>query len=184
LENEPKVLFHLMYGSWFGDWNLTRENWLRALLATPNYGLVSLYYPKFWDLEKMGLGAPFAVAFLEMSDLSDPFRDAPRMLSILGDSTLRLHVLDPVTELHGKRLNQGSQLSWDYPDPDAGFYVYRKDVMGTWQLLNQIALSDNLYDDTNAVLPASYMVRATKLQTSGSGSYNNLSQGIMIQIKD
>jgi len=57
-------------------------------------------------------------------------------------------------------------------------------VMGTWQLLNQIALSDNLYDDTNAVLPASYMVRATKLQTSGSGSYNNLSQGIMIQIKD
>ncbi len=184
LENEPKVLFHLMYGSWFGDWNLTRENWLRALLATPNYGLVSLYYPKFWDLEKMGLGAPFAVAFLEMSDLSDPFRDAPRMLSILGDSTLRLHVLNPVTELHGKRLNQGSQLSWDYPDPDAGFYIYRKDVMGTWQLLNQIALSDNLYDDTNAVLPASYMVRATKLQTSGSGSYNNLSQGIMIQIKD
>ena len=56
LENEPKVLFHLMFGSWFGDWNLTRENWLRALLATLITVSFRFIFPNSGILRKWGLG--------------------------------------------------------------------------------------------------------------------------------
>ena len=36
----------------------------------------------------MGLGAPFAVAMLEMGDLTDTYRDAPRMLSIAASTVV------------------------------------------------------------------------------------------------
>ena len=54
----------------------------------------------------MGLGAPFAVAMLEMGDLTDTYRDAPRMLSIMGDPTLRLNTLKPVSGLTLADLNR------------------------------------------------------------------------------
>ncbi len=185
LENEPKVLFHLMFGSWFGDWNLTRENWLRALLATPNYGLISLYFPKFWDLEKMGLGAPFAVAMLEMGDLTDTYRDAPRMLSIMGDPTLRLNTLKPVSGLSISRSELENRLSWNpHSDLDLRFYVYRKDDSGEWNVLNPSSISQTSYTDLTSSPQSDYMVKTTKLQVTGSGSYHNLSQGIAIQISE
>ena len=185
LENEPKVLFHLMLGSWFGDWNLTRENWLRALLATPNYGLISLYYPKFWDLEKMGLGAPFAVAMLEMGDLTDTYRDAPRMLSIMGDPTLRLNILKPVSGLNISRSGQENRLSWNtHPDPDVRFFVYRKNDSGEWNVLHESSISETSYTDLTSSKQNDYMVKTTKLQVTGSGSYHNLSQGIAVQISE
>ena len=184
-ENEPPVLFYMMYGSWFGDWNHTNENWLRAVLATPNYGLVSLYYPRFWKLQKMALGTPIAVALPEMGDLSDLYRVAPRMLSIMGDPTLRLHVLAPPGPVTGRLENNMISLEWE-PTPAAGcrYHVYRKHPAEGWQLLNPTPTDATTYVDTDPdFADPTYMVRAIRLQESGSGSYNNLSQGIYVNVK-
>ncbi len=183
-QNEPPVLFYMMFGSWFGDWNLTAENWLRGVLATPNYGLISVYLPKFWKLQKMALGAPIAVAMAEMSDLTDPFREAPRMISIMGDPTLRLHVLSPPNTLTAKRQNTQVQLDWtDSPEPDCRYFVYRHHSSEGWRLLNTEALETNAFTDAEPIfLETDYMVRAVKTQISGSGSYRNLSQGVFVTI--
>lgn len=184
-QNEPPVLFYLMYGSWFGDWNLTNENWLRAVLATPNYGLVSVYYPRFWKLQKMALGTPFAVAIPEMGDLTDPYREAPRMLSIIGDPTLRLHVLAPPSELQGQLVNETIRLEWTPSSADGcRYHVYRKHSAEGWQLLNPTPTDATIYVDSDPdFADPTYMVRAIRLQTSGSGSYNNLSQGVYVNVK-
>ena len=136
-ENEPSIGFYLAYGSYFGDWNLIANNWLKALLATPHSGLAALYYyPNKWRLEKLGLGAPLAVGMQEFNDPTkykdhsvlpnggivssySPDLAPPRMLSILGDPTLRIHVLPP--PFNPQATVQGSQvfLSWS-PSPANG----------------------------------------------------------------
>ena len=179
-QNEPSILFYMMFGSWFGDWNLTAENWLRGVLATPNYGLISVYYPNFWKLQKMALGAPFAVAMLEMGDTTDIYREAPRMLSIMGDPTLRLHTLRPPSNLIGRFANEQVTLEWEAsPEEDTQYFVYRKNPVGGFQLLNSTPLDETSFIDENpSFVDPDYMIRAVKPQVSGSGSYNNLSQAI------
>ena len=134
---------------------------------------------------KMGLGAPFAVAMLEMGDLTDTYRDAPRMLSIMGDPTLRLNTLKPVSGLSISRSGQENRLSWNpHSDPDVRFYVYRKDDSGEWNVLHSSSISQTSYTDLTSSPQSDYMVKTTKLQVTGSGSYHNLSQGIAIQISE
>ena len=133
----------------------------------------------------MGLGAPFAVAMLEMGDLTDTYRDAPRMLSIMGDPTLRLNTLKPVSGLSISRSEQENRLSWNpHSDLDLRFYVYRKDDSGEWNVLNPSSISQTSYTDLTSSPQSDYMVKTTKLQVTGSGSYHNLSQGIAIQISE
>jgi hypothetical protein len=177
-QNEPSVLFYMMFGSWFGDWNLTDENWLRGVLATPNYGLISAYYPKFWKLQKMALGAPFAVAMLEMGDTTDIYREAPRMLSIMGDPTLRIHPIVPPSNVTGKLVSDQVELNWEASTEEGcRYFIYRKDPVEGYQLLNSSPIEETSFvDDDPSFIDPTYMVRAVKTQTTGSGNYSNLSQ--------
>lgn len=177
-QNEPSILFYMMFGSWFGDWNLTDENWLRGVLATPNYGLISAYYPKFWKLQKMALGAPFAVAMLEMGDLTDNYREAPRMLSIMGDPTLRIHTLTPPRAVKARLVNNQIALNWEgSTEEGCRYFIYRRHPAEGYQLLNDTPTeATSFVDDNPWFVEPKYMVRAMKPQSSGSGSYRNLSQ--------
>ncbi|MCS1411439.1 MAG: hypothetical protein M2R45_04639 [Verrucomicrobia subdivision 3 bacterium] len=206
LENEAKVGFHLAYGSYFGDWNLKADNWLKALLAMPNSGLATLlYFPNKWRLEKLGLGAPLAVGMQEFNDITkysnySVFSDGtilpfyypnlapPRMLSILGDPTLRVHILRPPK--NPRVTTQGGQisLSWD-PHPESGvtYHVHRSTngLDGPFTHITAIAppTSPNLVDPSAPSGPKLYRIRAAKTQLSGSGSYINLSQGTFIAVE-
>ena len=168
----------MMFGSWFGDWNLTDENWLRGVLATPNYGLISVYYPKFWKLQKMALGAPFAVGMLEMGDLTDNYREAPRMLSIMGDPTLRIHTLTPPRAVTARLVNNQIALNWEgSTEEGCRYFIYRRHPAEGYQLLNDTPTeATSFVDDNPWFVEPKYMVRAMKPQSSGSGSYRNLSQ--------
>lgn len=212
--NEPRIGFHLVYGSYFGDWNLKQNNWMRALLATPNAGLAALYYyPNKWRLEKMGLGAPLAVGMQEFNDRSKyvnyaifrgrilpPFYHSvlapPRMLSILGDPTLRAHILPP--PLSPQAISTGRQvtLRWKSPDnsnnpnnnpanaEDHVYHIYRSTsgVQGNFlHLTSARAIAQTNWTDRFAPLGRkTYAIRAARRQISGSGSYTNLSQAVFV----
>ena len=206
LENEPSIGFYLAYGSYFGDWNLSANNWLKAILATPRSGLAALYYyPNKWRLEKLGLGAPLAVGMQEFNDPTkyedhsvlpnggiassySPDLAPPRMLSILGDPTLRIHVLSP--PFNPQATAQGNQvfLSWS-PSPANGahYYVHRSvnGIDGPFVPLTGATpiSSPNWIDSSAPSVPKVYRIRAGKLQQSGSGSYVNLSQGIFLAVE-
>ncbi len=203
-ENEAAIGFHLAYGSYFGDWNLNSNNWLKSLLAMPNSGLAALYYfPNKWRLEKLGLGAPLAVGMQEFNDptkyeshrlssngaiLSSyrPDFAPPRMLSILGDPTLRIHILPPPANLQAVAQGEQIMLTWE-PPPVNGvhYYIHRSTngIHGRFVPLTDTTPTPNWLDTTPPPGPKLYRIRAGKTQESGSGSYTNLSQGTFIAVK-
>ena len=207
LENEPRIAFQLYYGSYFGDWNLKVDNWLKALLCTPNSGLAAIYYyPNKWRLEKMGLGAPIAVGMQEFNDLSKytnygvlpngtilpfyhPVLAPPRMLSILGDPTLRAHILPPPHSPSATVQARRVTLTWQAPPNTAGlqYHIYRSSngIEGDFIHLTSISpVSGNTWTDTVAPLGQKlYSIRAAKPQITGSGSYINLSQAAFITVE-
>ena len=64
--NEPPIGFYILSGSYFGDFNFSRpwtnnlwtnNNFFRATLATPNYGLAAIWTRQnLWQLQPLGLG--------------------------------------------------------------------------------------------------------------------------------
>ena len=191
LQNEPHVAFHLLLGSYFGDWNST-NNFMRATLATPNYGLAAAWMspgptPTHWRFQSMGLGEPLGAGLL--STVNDNPRqmtgDNVRFLAILGDPTLRLHVITPPSQLTVSRGNAGIELTWRPGDSAAQYFVYRApDKSGPFSRISPVPIDRASFTDKE---PSSrepvYMVRAVKLALSGCGSYTNLSQGIFAMRK-
>ena len=110
-------------------------------------------------------------------------------MALMGDPTLRMHVVGPPAMLRRTATNSGAQvrLDWDASDPTnnvLGYYVYRAaNSEGPYARISPGIISETSFVDAS---PASeseaYMVRAVKLQTSASGTYYNLSQGIFSQL--
>jgi hypothetical protein len=54
--NDPRMVFTVLFGSWFGDWDLP-DNFLRAPLATPTYTLTSVWAGRsYWEFHHLALG--------------------------------------------------------------------------------------------------------------------------------
>ena len=126
----------------------------------------------------MGAGAPLAET-MTRGWQSQP--SIPAFQSILGDPTLRLFRITPPQNVRSSRVGSTVSLVWDpAPDPGTYYYVYRGtinlDGLGT-PLVAATKLSGTSFTETVASGSYTYMVRASKLQTTGSGSFWNLSQG-------
>lgn len=183
---QPKVVFSMLLGSWFGDWAVGDDNLLRAIVASRDYGLAAIWVRNAeWRLDPMALGGTLGdgqwVTANESVRYQDPNRGTTRTLTILGDPTLRLHVIEPVRGLKGQRRDGGVRLSWAEGSPAVdGWNVYRstEGSKGPYLRRNDGLLVNREYTDPNPPAGAVYMVRAVRLETTGSGSYTNLSLGM------
>jgi hypothetical protein len=179
--NEPTSTFYMLLASFMGDWNLTTNNYLRALIATPNYGLASMWTRHaLWRIDAMGTGEHLGACELRMTnDPKDSFYDRSRELAIMGDPTLRLHILTPPANVSAVASNGSVQVSWSGSEPGAQFYVYRSaSAYGPYTRISSAVVSGTSFTDSS---PSSgqkvYMVRALKPVTVGNGTYTNISQG-------
>ena len=182
--NDPRVVFTMFFGSYFGDWD-AQNNFLRAAVATPNYTLTSVWAGRpNWQFHHMALGETVGFSTRLSQNNSATYRANSYAryvhVALMGDPTLRLHPVAPPTSLVAAAHSTGGvDLSWR-PSPDAimGYHVYRAaTVAGPFTRLNGALLGTTNYTDP-ASGSCSYMVRAVKLEVSGSGSYWNASQGI------
>ena len=198
-----RVVFTALYGSFFGDWD-SRDNLLRAGLANQdtlscvwlgpqinaNFGL---------GVHSMGIGKTLGYA-IDASHYKGRLNHEGAMnmrtgllrgvhVSLMGDPTLRLHVVAPPVDLKVSRTGAGSlaALNWrpsaDANDPDfRGYHVYGASRRsGSFQLLSQAGpIRINSYQTAPGAGP-SFMVRAVKLQRTLSGSYYNASQGVFAE---
>ncbi|MSU64132.1 MAG: hypothetical protein EXS31_17355 [Pedosphaera sp.] len=185
---EGSVGFYLMVGSYFCDWNLP-NNFMRATVATANYGLSAAWmapFPTFtnWRFEEMAMGAPLGSGLLATVNDGPPYMmgDNHRFFAIMGDPTLRMHILSPPTNARAEKKDRMTELSWERGDPGAQYFIYRaRSKAGPYTRISELPVTDTSYRDEAASKdePA-YMVRALKLVTSGCGSYTNLSQGVFV----
>jgi hypothetical protein len=186
----PKAVFYLLHGSWFGDWN-TEDNFLRAAIATQEYGLVSIWSSlPHWFLHPLAAGETVGcVTRLVQNNRNGTYTNDPNYfpgqvhISMMGDPTLRVFTLAPPTDL---RVTQGESaiVEWD-PSNDAvaGYNVYRSTSFdGPFEKLNDRAVTDTWFEES--ALPSGhyiYMVKAAALQKTGSGTFWNLSQGAFVE---
>jgi hypothetical protein len=102
----------------------------------------------------------------------------------MGDPTLRMYVVPPPGSTTAFRQGSIVSLAWQ-PSTDSvlGYNIYRSSSMeGPFKKLNEAPINDTTFADTQAGQADIYMVRALKLEVSGSGSYYNLSQGSFVRV--
>ena len=179
--NEPKTSFYILLSSFMGDWNLRTDNFLRSLLATPNHGLASMWTrAALWRTDALGIGEHLGAALTRMvSSPKNTFYDQSRDLTILGDPTLRLHVLAPPTNLKAASSALNVLLSWNASESGAQYYVYRGQALnGPFTRIASAPVSGLAFTDNSPPTQQKvYMVRAIKPLAVGNGAYTNLSQG-------
>jgi hypothetical protein len=185
--NEIKTVFTSFLGSYFGDWD-NESNFMRASLGS-GYVLATAWGGRpHWFFHRMGLGETIG----DSAQLSQNNRNGGVYgqqnwgtrqvhISLLGDPTLRMHPVIPPSNLSAGA-GSGVTLNWN-ASTDAniqGYAVYRASSMnGPFSKISGSAPLVTLgFSDVSGTAGSVYMVRAIKLEQSGSGSYYNLSQGV------
>lgn len=179
-------IFTMLLGSQFGDWN-NPDNFLRAPLASPGWTLTSCWAgnPPF-TFYSMALGQPIGLSLLQTQNASESdYYPGPQLVhtALMGDPTLRLHPLKPPTDVTAAAGNGAVLVEWSASTDSGvmGYHVYRRGAgLGSFlRLTPEPVTGFSFLDEMPLPDSACYLVRAVKLETSGSGSYYNLSLGAM-----
>ncbi len=179
--------FTFLFGSYFGDWDVP-NNFLRAPLASRS-GLTCTWGTRpNWQVHHMALGEHIGFSTqLTMNNVSlyhGSFAVKFIHIALMGDPTLRMHILAPVQNLELTRDGLQVHLDWDDPAGASGYHIYKKTSPDQpFILLNTDPLTDLFYTDPCVDEGwVRYMVRSVELRTSGSGSYYNLSAGLAAEM--
>ncbi|MFO1501048.1 MAG: FG-GAP-like repeat-containing protein [Verrucomicrobiota bacterium] len=191
--NEPKVLFTALFGSYLMDFGYTNAL-IRCLLATPNYGLAASWWSAFdWIyarthhtlcFEQLGLGETIGSAMLRTINSQADINVETIYISLQGDPTLRLQIVRPVSNLT-HALADGVKLTWSESPDTSQSFVYRSTtgIDGHWTKLTPAPVTGLTFTDFSPPPgPKLYQVRASNLQLTPSGSYTNLSQGAFVLV--
>ncbi|HUS35181.1 MAG TPA: Calx-beta domain-containing protein [Verrucomicrobiae bacterium] len=190
VNGDPQAIFYLLHGSYFGDWN-TMDNFLRSAIATPNYGLVSIWSSlPHWYFHPMALGETIGFATqLTQNNRNGNYRNSADLsigqvhISMMGDPTLRAFPLAPPSNFQigiSDKLSFNWNPSWQAVEGYNIYYATSYDAPFTKTSRRPIA--GNYFE--MPLLPAGhyiFMIKSSALQTTGSGSFNNLSQGIFLE---
>ncbi|MGB3970142.1 MAG: hypothetical protein WBO45_25625, partial [Planctomycetota bacterium] len=174
-------VFTMLFGSYFGDWDST-DNFLRAPLAS-GWTLTNAWAGRpHWSFHLMGIGDPIgACARHSQNDTSaGGYGQRWVHVALMGDPTLRQHVIAPPANVAAADLWPAANVTWTASsDPVAGYHVYRSvSSSGPFTRLTAAPVAGTAFTDPAALGGTStYMVRATRLESTTSGSYWNLSQG-------
>ncbi len=181
------ALFNMLFGSYFGDWDVA-NNFLRAPLAAKENGLVSVWSGRpWWNLHHMALGETIGFStWVSQSNkttyVSTPFVNNIH-IALMGDPTLRIHIMKPAGYVEA--IPSGNKttvhLSWTASTEPGimGYHIYRSaSKYGTFELANTVPVTTTTYIDNSPYADSCfYMVRAIKLEVTPAGSFYNLSQG-------
>ncbi len=179
--------FCSMFGSYFGDW-YTNNNLLRATLAADGYTLTNCWNGRpLWTFHHMGAGYPvgYSAKWAMNNSITYPSNYGARFahIGLMGDPGLRLHVVKPPSNLFVSSNDQGVELTWvASPEATHGYYIYRQNPATlAFEVLNtgDPVFSNFFVDAQPLAQNTAYMVRACKLEEHPSGSYYNLSLGVL-----
>ena len=192
---DPGAVFSFLFGSYLGDWDST-NNVMRASLATHTYTLTCAWAGRpHWWIHTMALGDTIGhCAMLSQNNsASGPYQPAAFgtrqvHIALMGDPSLRLQPVAPPSAVQTVVGKDGSvKLTWlASAEPVLGYHVYRAtNTLGPFErITSEVATGLSFTDSPPATAAYTYMVRAVKLETSGSGSYFNASQGAFVTVNN
>ncbi|MBL7894954.1 MAG: T9SS type A sorting domain-containing protein [Bacteroidia bacterium] len=183
-------VFTMLFGSYFGDWD-SQNNFLRAALAQGKV-LTNVWSGRVhYQLHHMGLGENIGYGVkLTQNNIGSLYFGSPTGITgrwihhgLMGDPTLRNDVVAPVSNVVATKVGNNCNISWTAsPEPGIlGYNIYMKNDTNTnYVKVNSTLIAGTTYTDNCLLYKGiyKYMVRAYKLETTPSGSYYNMSEGI------
>lgn len=195
-----RVVFTSLFGSYHGDW-ASESNLMRSVIAGnaegSSLGLTCLWSGRpNWFTHHIGMGETWGYAArtsmnagLHGANSYLPAGSSSRSihLGLMGDPTLRAHIVEPPRSFSATTSSGDVHLSWAASeDPDVtGYHLYRAtSPEGPFELLTPSSLSGTSYTDATTIPEASYtyLVKTLKLEYVPGGSYHNLSIGSAVTI--
>jgi hypothetical protein len=179
-------VFSGLFGSYFGDWDCSNAL-LKASIANGN--LLSTVWSgrPNWIFHHMALGENIGYSAKVTQNNNGLYASnyGARFIhvALLGDPTLKNDIVSPVSNVTAAKAGNNCTISWN-PSADVvlGYNVYSKNPENSSYIkLNSNPVTSTTFTDSCLVFPGiySYMVRAIKLENSTSGTYYNLSTGII-----
>lgn len=177
------------FGSYFGDWD-NNDNFLRAGLASKSLLLTATWSGRpVYYFHQMALGQ--TIGYSAMASANSPrnlyhskFASNGVHMALMGDPSLRLHPITPISNLAIKRDCDKITLNWTKSNDTAisGYRIYRANsIDGEYKWVANVTV-DSFEDKTAKAGLHYYMVRAERLQKTPSGTYYNLALGIIDSI--
>jgi hypothetical protein len=186
--NDINVVFSLVLGSYFGDWN-NESNWTKAALGSGKV-LVSIYsgIPRSF-FHPMALGGTIGDSFLltENNGFRDEYLPDTQGThevhqALLGDPTLRMFPRAAATSFSAQGGAGKAEVSWTAAGNGyIGAYVYRgSSANGPFTRVTNDPVTSGSYSETVTSGTYAYLVRPVYLEQTGSGSFYNLGQGSIV----
>jgi hypothetical protein len=180
-----KTNFAWFIGSYFGDWDYP-DNLLRAALAANGNCLASGWVGRpgwFFHHMAMGENLGYSVKLTQnnLVDYETTYGQRMVHIGLMGDPTIRQHVLMPARNALATTLTSTIKLEWERPLEDhMGFYVYRLNpANGRYARISPFLVTDTFFVDASPYNGANYyMIRSVGLESASGGSYLNLGQGV------
>jgi hypothetical protein len=182
------IAFSMVFGSYHGDWDYTPDPLLPAALASRG-GILSVTWAgrPHWFFQHMNTGETLGYSARETQNTCDNvgypeyFGACGAHVALLGDPTLRAHIVAPATNLVLTPQCGSVKLDWT-PSAEAvaGYHIYRSTSPHSGYVKINTGLVNGSY--TDVAPPADtlyYQVRAAKIQTTVAGSYWNTSTGVI-----
>ena len=194
-----KATFTLLFGSYFGDWEIKPDNFLRSVIASPLSEALTCGWASrpHWFLHYMNMGEPIGSSLLLSQNNSGNY--LPNIyyssaypqgvvymagtrgvhIALMGDPTLKMY-LDKVAQPQNLQLSQLENghisIKWEAPDVNNTYkyFVYRATAANPtdFVLLNNQAISETQFEDIfNFEGDLIYQVKAAKLASSKAGSF-------------
>ncbi|HMG15994.1 MAG TPA: hypothetical protein VK590_11140, partial [Saprospiraceae bacterium] len=185
-----QTVFTMLFGSYFGDWD-SQDNFLRSALAS-GQTLTDVWSGRpNWFFHHMALGETIGYgALITMNNtivnnkyLYEESGYGVNFVTnaLMGDPTLKLFPLRPVTDINLSDVNGNVEINWTaYTDSLDHYELYsRTSANSSFKLIKNIPANQTSYIDSCVTQNQyiEYMVRASALETTGSGTYFNLSKG-------
>lgn len=178
-------VFTMLFGSQFGDWD-NSNNFLRAPLAQ-GLTLTNCWAGNPpWTFHHMAMGYNIGYSTIRTQNASiDDYNPGPQLVhtNLMGDPTLRMHPVQPPRNFNADTTATSIELSWS-PALDTNilsYYIYASDsLFENYFLLHSGPILDTFFTLNNLSNGQYYfMIKTLKLEESGSGTYQNLSLGVV-----
>ncbi len=207
VNNQVNTIFTMLFGSYFGDWDVT-NSLLRAPLCSEPSALTSGWAARpHWYLHKMTMGYPIGTSVLSTQNNTSLYKPiaiydgtqqrwtlysvAPKNIhtALMGDPTLTLYPKSEVSEpknLSVVELTNGDiELKWTAPEDDknAKYAIYRKEGTGNFKLITNVLITDTEYiDKFKYDGKLEYQVKAVKLINTHTGSFYRTGRAISASV--
>lgn len=185
-------VFTMLFGSYFGDWDVN-NNFLRAPLCQGKTLTNAWAGRPNWMFHHMAMGENIGYSTRLTQNNTTTYYPSPYAINagifntvhiaLMGDPTLRNDIVAPVSNVVATKVGNNCNISWTASTETTvvGYNIYRKNPSTTnYVKINPVPISGTTYTDNCLVNPGiyKYMVRTWKLETTPSGSYYNMSEGI------